>query len=406
LLGSRGINDAGAGIFMHEPNDRVKTWLPPEQIEPAARAQIDNVSRMPFLFKHVAVMPDCHLGKGATVGTVIATRGAIIPAAVGVDVGCGMVAVRTKFFADQLPDELRSLREGIERRIPLGTGGANRKITKTAAPRISALRAAAQVDYSRFADWTAQLGSLGSGNHFVEVSVDEIGQVWLVLHSGSRGVGNRVADSHIKTAQRLMRAAGVELPDRDLAYHSEDPPEFDAYMRDLTWAQEYARLNREEMMDRVLTEVSYAFYGEDGHQQEIELQRINCHHNFTQRENHFGHNVWITRKGAIQMQEGQKGVIPGSMGTRSYIVSGLGNPQAFHSAPHGAGRRFSRNEARRRFSMADFDAAMKGIECRHSAQLIDELPMAYKDIDEVIENSKDLVRVEHVLRQVVNVKGD
>lgn len=391
---------------MHQLNDRVKTWLPPEQIEASARAQIDNISKMPFLFKHVAVMPDCHLGKGATVGTVIATKGAIIPAAVGVDVGCGMVAVRTKFAADQLPNNLRPLRDGIERRIPLGAGGANRKVTDTAAPRIAALRTLAQVDYSRFADWSSQLGSLGSGNHFVEVCLDETDQVWLVLHSGSRGVGNRVADSHIKTAQRLMQAAHIPLPDRDLAYLSENTPQFDDYMRDLAWAQEYARLNREEMMDRVLTEVSYSFFGEDGHQSEIELERINCHHNFTQRENHFGQNVWVTRKGAIQMREGQKGVIPGSMGTRSYIVSGLGNPHAFHSAPHGAGRRFSRNEARRRFTMADFEAAMHGIECRHSAQLIDELPMAYKDIDDVIENSKELVRVEHTLRQVLNVKGD
>lgn len=391
---------------MYELNDRVKTWLPPEQIEPAAQAQIHNVAGMPFVFKHVAVMPDCHLGKGATVGTVIATKGAIIPAAVGVDVGCGMVAVRTKFSAGQLPDDLRALRQGIERRIPLGAGGANRKITETAAARISSLRSLARVDYARFSDWTAQLGSLGSGNHFIEVCLDETDQVWLVLHSGSRGVGNRVADSHIKTAQRMMQADRVRLPDRDLAYLSEETPEFEAYMRDLLWAQEYARLNREEMMDRVLTEVSYAFFGEDGHQQEIELERINCHHNFTQRENHFGQNVWITRKGAIQMQEGQKGVIPGSMGTRSYIVSGLGNPDAFHSAPHGAGRRFSRGEARRRFTMADFETAMQGIECRHSAQLIDELPMAYKDIDEVMENSRELVRVEHTLRQVLNVKGD
>lgn len=391
---------------MYEINHRIKTWLPPENIEPAAKAQIQNVSGMPFVFKHVAVMPDCHLGKGATVGTVIATQGAIIPAAVGVDVGCGMIAVRTKFSAGQLPDNLRTLRQGIERRIPLGTGGANRKITATAGSRIAALRRLAQVDYGRFADWSAQLGSLGSGNHFIEVCLDESDQVWLVLHSGSRGVGNRVADSHIKTAQRLMQAARVPLPDRDLAYLTEATPEFDAYMRDLLWAQEYARLNRDEMMDRVLTEVSYALFGEDGHQAEIELERINCHHNFTQRETHFGRSVWVTRKGAIQMQEGQKGVIPGSMGTRSYIVSGLGNPQSFHSAPHGAGRRFSRGEARRRFTMADFETAMQGIECRHSAQLIDELPMAYKDIDEVMENSRELVRVEHTLRQVLNVKGD
>jgi tRNA-splicing ligase RtcB len=254
--------------------------------------------------------------------------------------------------------------------------------------------------------WTEALGSLGSGNHFIEISLDESDQVWVVLHSGSRGIGNKLAMKHIKTAQKLMDRKIVHLKDRDLAYLTEGQKEFSDYITDLLWAQDFALLNREEMMDRVMTELSYLFYKDDGHQADIELERINCHHNFTQRENHFNENVWVTRKGAIQMKQGQKGVIPGSMGTRSYVVSGLENQMAYHSAPHGAGRRFSRGEARRRFTMEDFKKAMAGIECRHSAKLIDELPMAYKDIDEVMENSRDLVKIEHTLKQLVNVKGD
>jgi len=349
-------------------------------------------------------MPDCHLGKGATVGSVIATQGAIIPAAVGVDMGCGLIAVKTKFFAKDLPDNLEETRVGIERRIPLGAGGRNNKITDSANNRISALHN--KGDYTTTDNWHAQLGSLGSGNHFIEISLDEGDQVWVVLHSGSRGIGNKLAQKHIKIAQKLMDENFITLKDRDLAYLPESNPAFGAYITDLLWAQEFALLNREEMMDRVMTELSYLFFKENGHQQEIELERINCHHNFTQQENHFNQNVWLTRKGAIQMKQGQKGVIPGSMGTRSYIVSGLENKMAYHSAPHGAGRRFSRNEAFKRFTMEDFEKAMVGIECRHSEKLIDELPMAYKSIDEVMENSKELVHIEHELRQVVNVKGD
>jgi len=397
---------------MFDVGVNIKTWLPTSAIEPAAMRQIENIASMPFLFKHVAVMPDCHLGKGATVGTVIATKGAIIPAAVGVDIGCGMVAVRTCFNASQLPDNLNALRLGIERRIPLGAGGRNKNshVTATMSWRINELDMIGYgkdyPDYTKFANWPVQLGSLGSGNHFIEVCLDEADRVWIVLHSGSRGVGNRIADSHIKAAQHLMGEFFISLPDRDLAYLPEDRPEFKAYIRDLLWAQEFARLNRDEMMDRVLTEFSYTICGEDGHQAEMEIERINCHHNFTQMEHHFGHNVWVTRKGAIQMQEGQKGVIPGSMGSRTYIVSGLGNRDAFESAPHGAGRRFSRTEARRRFTMADFETAMKGIECRHDDALIDELPGAYKDIDEVMAHSKELATIDHTLRQIVNVKGN
>jgi len=392
---------------METINDKIVTFLNPKTIEPAAKQQLENIAELPFVVKHVAVMPDCHLGKGATVGSVIATKGAIIPAAVGVDIRCGMIAVKTKFFAEDLPNNLEKVRTGIERRIPLGAGAFNRKITDTARKRVTQLKKEATQDYDSVDKrWTDALGSLGSGNHFIEISLDESDRVWVVLHSGSRGIGNKLAMKHIRIAQKLMDESSIKLKDRDLAYLSENRGEFDKYINDLLWAQDFALLNREEMMDRVMTELSYVFYTEDGHQKEIELERINCHHNFTQRENHFNEDVWITRKGAIQMKAGQKGVIPGSMATSSYIVSGLENKMAYHSAPHGAGRRFSRGEARRRFTMEDFKKAMAGIECRHSVKLIDELPMAYKDIDEVMENSKELVKVDHRLRQVVSIKGD
>ncbi|HEX6728739.1 MAG TPA: RtcB family protein [Pyrinomonadaceae bacterium] len=392
---------------MYKLNDKIVTFLPPEDIEPQAKQQLENISEMTFLFHHLAVMPDCHLGKGATVGSVVATKGAIIPAAVGVDVGCGMVAVKTKFFAKDLPDNLDDIRTGIERRIPLGAGTGNKKLTDTAAERVQYLESIATEDYDKVdKNWKTALGTLGSGNHFIELCLDENDQVWVALHSGSRGIGNRLATKHIKIAQKLMDEAHIPLKDRDLAYLTENTPEFDDYITDLLWAQDFAHLNRDEMMDRVMKELSFAFYGEDGHQSEIELERINCHHNFTQQENHFGNNVWITRKGAIQMRRGQKGIIPGSMGTRSYIVSGLENPLSYNSAPHGAGRKFSRTEAKRRFTMKDLEEAMGNVSYRHSKSLLDEIPMAYKDIDEVMENSKELVHVDHTLKQVVNIKGD
>jgi tRNA-splicing ligase RtcB len=392
---------------MHKVSDNVLTWLPPDTIEPEAMTQIKNISEMPFLFKHVAVMPDCHLGKGATVGSVIATEKAIIPAAVGVDIGCGMIAVKTSLFAKDLPDDLSKLRHSIERSIPCSAGNYNRDITATAKERIIGLEAKAKgIDYMKVADWHTQVGTLGSGNHFIEVSLDADDRVWLVLHSGSRGVGNKLAQRHIAVAQGLCQDMFVALKDRDLAYLPENSQQFKDYIRDLLWAQDFAKVNRDEMMDRVLKDLSFFLYGENGHQETIEVERVNCHHNFTQKEHHFGKDVWLTRKGAIQVQDGQYGVIPGSMGTRSYIVSGKGNPLAFNSAPHGAGRRFSRTEARKRLTMTDFDEQMKGIECRRTDKLIDELPAAYKDIDEVMENAKELVNVHHVLRQILNVKGD
>lgn len=391
----------------YTPADKIVAFLPTEEIEPDALKQLKNTAEMPFIFHHVAAMPDCHLGKGSTVGSVLATKGAIMPAAVGVDIGCGMIAVRTPLNASQLPDNLDKIRVGIERSVPLGAGAKNKNLTKSAEVRIAELNKRAHgVEYKYMSDWMHQLGTLGSGNHFIEVCLDESDTVWLVLHSGSRGIGNQLAQKYIKIAQKLMAQNEIPLKDRDLAYLSEGTDDFKNYIRDLLWAQDFALLNREEMMDRALTELSKTIYKEAGHERELESERINCHHNFTQLENHFGENVWITRKGAIQMKLGQLGVIPGSMGTRSYIVSGLENPLSFHSAPHGAGRRMSRTKAKAQFTLKDLEAAMGDISFRHSQSLIDEIPMAYKDIDQVMSNSKDLVKIEHTLKQVVNVKGD
>lgn len=392
---------------MFKISDKITAFLPPETIEPEAMTQITNTSTVPFLFKHVAVMPDTHYGKGSTVGTVLPTKGAVIPAAVGVDIGCGMIAVKTNLKREQLPD-LAAIRHSIERSIPMSAGRFNTKITESAQKRIEELE---KTDGFLSADrissnWREQIGTLGGGNHFIEICVDPEDTIWVTLHSGSRGVGNKIGNHYIKLAQEMCEKMLVQLPDPDLAYLPEGTVDFCDYIRDLRWAQKFALLNREEMMDRVLKDISYCIYKEDGHQKDFEIERINCHHNFTQIEKHFGHDVWITRKGAIQAKEGMKGMIPGSMGTRSYIVSGLECPMAFHSAPHGAGRRMSRGKARAAFTMEDFDKAMVGIEHRRSDVLIDELPMAYKDIDVVMENAKELVKIETTLKQILNVKGD
>jgi tRNA-splicing ligase RtcB len=394
---------------MERVNDKAVVFLPWETIEPEAQQQILNTAKMPFIFKHVAVMPDCHYGKGATVGTVLATQGAIIPAAVGVDIGCGMIAVRTPLKRSDIPDGAK-VREGIERRIPMSAGKNNPKLTPTAAARVKTLETLAKEtkatpdQYDK--NWKLALGTLGGGNHFIELAEDRDGAVWLTLHSGSRGVGNKIGMHYIRVAQDLCKKMRVQLPDRDLAYLPADHPAFNAYMRDLNWAQQFALHNRNEMMDRVLTEVSYAVHGEDGHQSELEVQRINSHHNFTQQERHFGETVWVTRKGAIEARKTNWAMIPGSMGTRSYIVVGKEHPMSFHSAPHGAGRRYSRTKARALFKMQDLSKAMEGIEYRHSKELLDEIPGAYKDIDQVMENAKDLVEVKYILKQFINIKGD
>lgn len=391
---------------MYKLNERIVAWLPVETIEPEALQQLYNISEMPFVFKHLAVMPDCHLGKGATVGSVIATKGAIIPAAVGVDIGCGMIAVKTQFKRSDLPESLAAMRIGIERRIPcVGRMPVyNSKVQPTAEKRIEELKELANkldIDPQEFDPrWQLQLGSLGGGNHFIELTIDEDESVWAFLHSGSRGIGNKMACHFIKEAQKVCQKYLIPLKDPDLAYLVEGDPLFKEYINHLNWAQHFALLNREEMMERVLLELKYTL----GDVQELE--RINCHHNFTQKEHHFNTDVWLTRKGAISAAEGKKGLIPGSMGTASYVVSGLGCAMSFNSSPHGAGRRFSRNKARSLFTMEDMVKSMQGIECRYQESLLDELPGAYKDIDEVMENAKELVKIEHTFRQVLNVKGD
>jgi tRNA-splicing ligase RtcB len=380
-------------------------------IEPKTQAQAELTSTMPFIHRWVALMPDCHLGKGATVGSVIPTLGAVIPAAVGVDIGCGMMALRLSVTESELRErgQLRELRQAIAAAVPLSAGKYNdRPYSDHTARLIAELTeeaAAHDVEPERYAqNWRLQLGSLGSGNHFIEVSADEEGQVWLFLHSGSRGVGNKMAQHHIRVAQQLAAKWWIRLPDPDLAYLVEGTDEFWAYIRDLRWAQHFALLNRAEMMDRVRT-IFAAHLGGTAEDLDVSLE-VNCHHNYTEREHHFGKEVWLSRKGAIDASAGRLGLIPGSMGTRSYVVEGLGNPKSFNSAPHGAGREFSRSAARRTFTRAQLDSAMTGIEWGESDAFLDEIPGAYKDVDVVMEDAKDLVRPIHTLHQLVNVKGD
>lgn len=379
------------------------------QIDDNTLVQAEETATMPFIHPHVALMPDAHSGKGSAVGTVIPTRDAVIPAAVGVDIGCGMIAVRTQFSKADVDDNDRTLgelREIVEASIPLSPGNYN--LTEAlgkwyAQPKIEELEARAEkddVDLSHSPKWREQLGSLGGGNHFIELCLDETDRVWLFLHSGSRGVGNKIAQKHIKVAQQLCKTWHIDLPNRDLAYLPQGVPEFWEYIRELRWAQRFAYLNRAEMMDRFAH-----VFGEWIGTSVQESERINCHHNYTEQEEHYGEKVWLTRKGAVNAHEGVKAVIPGSMGTRSYVVSGKGNRSGLCSAPHGAGRRFSRTEARKRFTEADLEARMEGIEYRHGAEWIDEIPDAYKDIDVVMEDAKDLVEVLHELRQILNVKG-
>ncbi|GAA1836173.1 RtcB family protein [Microlunatus capsulatus] len=386
---------------METINSRLLSWA--SVLDEKTRAQAETTSTMPFIHPHVALMPDAHLGLGATVGSVIPTLRALMPAAVGVDIGCGMIAVRTQLHADDLAGRpLAPLREAVEAAVPLSAGQQNERLTASAQARVAELEAVEGVDPdARHRAWRQQLGTLGSGNHFIEVSLDEQDRVWLFLHSGSRGVGNQMAQHHIRVAVAAMERWWVRLPDRDLAYLVEGTPEFDAYVADLHWAQRYALLNREEMMDRVVGCLE-VFVGTPVQEQE----RINCHHNFTVQERHFGKTVWVSRKGAIEAREGQPGLIPGSMGTASYVVEGLGDPVALCSAPHGAGRAYSRTAARKAFTREQLRAAMTGIEFRDSAAFLDEIPAAYKDIDQVMADAAALVRVRHTLRQIVNVKGD
>ncbi|WP_193071491.1 MULTISPECIES: RtcB family protein [unclassified Brevibacterium] len=389
---------------MEKLSKRLISWA--SLLDEKTLEQAHTTARMPFIYPHLALMPDAHLGKGATVGSVIPTLGAIIPAAVGVDIGCGMIAVRTQFTKRDLEArDLTGLRRAIERAVPTSAGADNRKIVATAQPRIAELEELASeagfdpADYA--GRWRHQLGSLGSGNHFIEVSVDEADRVWMFLHSGSRGVGNKIATAHIKVAARLNNQWWIDLPDPDLAYLVEDTPEFSAYISQLRWAQHFALLNREEMMDRVARQLS-----ETMDETVLEAERINCHHNFTQSEKHFNKTVWVSRKGAIEADAGRPGLIPGSMGTASYVVEGKGDPVSLNSSPHGAGRQYSRNAARKTFSHEQLRDAMVGIEYRDTDAFIDEIPQAYKPIDQVMADAAPLVEIRHTLRQLVNVKGD
>lgn len=388
---------------MKKINDRLLSWA--SILDEKAETQARTTATMPFIYPHLALMPDAHLGLGATVGSVIPTLRAVIPAAVGVDIGCGMIAVRTQFTRSELGDDLRELREQIERAIPTSAGAYNRKIVATAEPRIRELEALAEAagfdPEAYVGNWRLQLGTLGSGNHFIEVSLDETDAVWLFLHSGSRGVGNKIAQKHIKVAQAQMSKWWITLPDPDLAYLVEGTPEFTRYIAELNWAQHFALLNREEMMDRVIRQVN-EWMGIAV----VEQDRINCHHNFTQKETHFGKSVWLSRKGAISARKGQLGLIPGSMGTASYVVEGLGNPVALESSPHGAGRNYSRSAARKTFTHEQLREAMVGIEYRDTEAFLDEIPAAYKPIDQVMADASDLVSIVHTLHQIVNVKGD
>ena len=397
-------------------NVPIKAWIDGVDADQAAIEQLRNVASLPIVHRWVAAMPDIHWGIGATVGSVIPTLHAIIPAAVGVDIGCGMMATRTSLSASDLPDNLKAIRSGIERAVPHGRtdrGGRNdrgswgARLPATAEDAWKRLRGEyerivakhARLDRGRHVE---HLGTLGTGNHFIEVCLDEEDRVWVVLHSGSRGVGNRIGMYFIELAKKDMRAHLKNLPDKDLAYFEEGAQHFDDYVFAVDWAQRYARANREIMMRAALDSLQRA---KELPSFSVERSAINCHHNYVQREHHYDHDVFVTRKGAVSARDGQLGIIPGSMGTRSYIVRGKGNPESFHSCSHGAGRRMSRTQAKRQFSIEDHERATEGVECRKDASVIDETPMAYKDIDRVMEAQRDLVEIVHTLRQVVCVKG-
>lgn len=395
----------------------IKMWTHGVPVEPAAREQLDNLARMPFIYRHLAVMPDVHLGKGSTIGSVIPTVGAVIPAAVGVDIGCGMMAAKTTLRADDLPDTLGKLRSAIEQAIPHGMsprtkGHKGRDVGAWSSPPpvVDAGWARLKDEFDalcrkwpklRGTNHYKHLGTLGSGNHFVELCLDEDNFVWLMLHSGSRGVGNAIGTHFIELAQQDMRRHMVNLPDRDLAYLEEGTEHYDDYVEAVGWAQKFARINREVMMHNLVAAVRKVITKPfDTH-----VEAVNCHHNYVQQERHFGRDVLVTRKGAVSARAGELGIIPGSMGARSFIVRGKGNPESFTSCSHGAGRVMSRSEARRRFTVLDHESATRGVECRKDAGVIDEIPMAYKDIDAVMRAQEDLVEVVHTLKQVVCVKG-
>ena len=380
-------------------NDKLISWA--SEIDDETIRQAEKTARLPIVEGHVALMPDAHVGIGATVGSVIPTKNAVIPSAVGVDIGCGMIAAELDVTEAQLPDTLEPLLGRIEKAIPAGVGQGHDRVARHANAWLAANKPATALAADKAKKAAKQFGTLGSGNHFFELCVDERGRVWVVLHSGSRGIGNQLAQAHIAKARRLAKDLELRLEDPDLAYFLEGTPEFEAYIGDMLWAQDYARANRNQMIDNAMREV-FAFLG-FGH----ETRRINCHHNFTQREVHGGIELWITRKGAIKADRGDLGVIPGSMGTRSYIVRGKGSEASWTSCSHGAGRRHSRTQAKKLFTSADLAAQMAGKVwlAKRAEALVDEIPGAYKDIDQVMADQSDLVEVLHTLRQVLNYKG-
>ena len=396
-------------FMLNKGNVPVKIFT--DDVDSASLTQLGNLSQLPFIHSHIAAMPDVHHGIGATVGSVIPTRGAIIPAAVGVDIGCGMNAVRLSLKASDLPDNLYNIRSAIEQRVPTGFDehtrpsiqGATLKNMEKHLDVITDKHSGLVKMLKNFhRTWGKQLGTLGGGKHFIELCLDESDDVWVMLHSGSRAVGNVIGRYFIEKAKKDVGKELGRLPDKDLAYFTEGTQHFDDYIQAVGWAQDYAMVNRREMM-RLVLEALHSSKALPAFTTTREA--INCHHNYVQRETHFGAEVYVTRKGAISAQHGQLGIIPGSMGAKSYIVRGLGNEQSFCSCSHGAGRRMSRSEAKRRFNTIDLATQTQGIECRKDKGVVDEIPSAYKDIDVVMQNQSDLVEVVHTLKQVICVKG-
>ncbi|KPN16593.1 hypothetical protein AO715_00240 [Xanthomonas sp. Mitacek01] len=398
--------------FLHaEGTTPIKGWVRGVPLEDQAHDQLRNIASIPFVGPWVAVMPDVHLGKGATVGSVIPTRGAIIPAAVGVDIGCGMAAVRTTLRANDLPDNLSQIRSGIERSVPVGNGrgGEHWKLPDGIATRVARSGLVERLEVIkqkhrkvRTDKLGCQTGTLGGGNHFIELCLDETDAVWVMLHSGSRGTGNLIGTYFIEQARQQLahRVLGFHLPDRDLAFFMEGEPLFDDYVEAVSWAQDYARENREAMMARVLAELRHRLPNF-----QLEKMAVNCHHNYVEKETHAGQDLYVTRKGAVSAKAGELGIIPGSMGAKSFIVRGLGNADSFHSCSHGAGRVMSRTAARQQITLAQHREATAHVECRKDSAVIDESPAAYKDIEAVMAAQSDLVEIVHTLRQVVCVKG-
>ena len=392
----------------------VKMWTKGVPVEDEAKQQLANAARLPIVFKHIAAMPDVHLGIGATVGSVIPTLKAIIPAAVGVDIGCGMMAAKTTLRAQDLPDNLGPLRSAIEQAVPHGSAPKHRgrdpgswenppvSVDQVWATLVDEFDALCEL-HPRLKNTNNRkhLGTLGTGNHFIEVCLDETGFVWFMLHSGSRGVGNAIGTHFIELAKKDAERHQRNLPDKDLAYFEEGAQYFGDYVRGVSWAQKFAMRNREVMMANLIATVRKVI----NKPFESHVEAVNCHHNYVQQERHFGEDVFVTRKGAVSAKRGEMGIIPGSMGARSYIVRGLGNPESFESCSHGAGRVMSRTKAKKMFTVEDQVKATAGVECRKDADVIDEIPMAYKDIDAVMAAQDDLVEVVHTLKQVVCVKG-